>query len=231
MSLRNKFYVTAAFMLLAIGNMLAHEWENPPTKKQSGAQTKATVLMGYNNGLGLNASYAIANFAKGFPLTLRLGFNYSYINNPGVALDARHIFINGNSNGTPEKQGRFMGVNFDFVYPLSDHLSVYVGVRKIKSVSNFNFVGGNEDFDIITSPWGAGFGIDANFPINSKLSLLISGGSGYYFPAEMEGHGTIYRPDGEDIQTREDYVYADADQAVNQPKIELKAMIGLCFTL
>ena len=63
------------------------------------------VLAGYNRGLGFRANVTASNFAREFPFKLRLGLGYTFLN-PGDALDARRIFINNNTNGTPEKNGR-----------------------------------------------------------------------------------------------------------------------------
>ena len=62
------------------------------------------VLTGYNRGLGFQTKVTASNFAPEFPFKLRFGLGYTFLN-PGDALDARRIFINNNTNGTPEKHG------------------------------------------------------------------------------------------------------------------------------
>jgi len=43
----------------------------------------------------------------------------------------------------------------------------------------------------------------------------------------MHGHDATYSPDNENVNAREDYKYADADRAVNQPVLEFRAMVGV----
>ena len=43
----------------------------------------------------------------------------------------------------------------------------------------------------------------------------------------MNGHDTTYNPNDENVNPRKDYDYGDADEAVNQPKLEVRAMAGI----
>jgi hypothetical protein len=94
---------------------------------------------------------------------------------------------------------------------------------------NFNFVGGNEDFDITSNQWGAGIGVENYFRITPALDLVFSFGYDYFFSSTLYGHDTSYSPDGQDVNGRKDFTFEDADNAVNQPKHNIKAMVGLGY--
>ncbi len=57
----------------------------------------------------------------------------------------------------------------------------------------------------------------------------MSGGFDYYLATTLSGHDTAYNPDNENVSPREDYEYEDADEAINQPEIELRMMAGIRF--
>jgi hypothetical protein len=59
--------------------------------------------------------------------------------------------------------------------------------------------------------------------------LIFSFGYDYFFISTLYGHDTSYSPDGENVNGREDFTFQDADNAINQPKHNVKAMIGLSY--
>ncbi len=95
--------------------------------------------------------------------------------------------------------------------------------------ANFNFIGGNEDFDITSNQWGIGFGLKSYFEISHSFDFVASAGFDYYFDSELSGHDTRYNPDGEDINARNDYTYSDADGAINNPDFQLRLMVGINY--
>jgi hypothetical protein len=194
-----------------------------------------SFMTGYNGGLSFEAAGRLSQFASDFPLQMRFSIAYTYVKNPGHALDARHIFINDNSNGDPEKSGHYWDFGFDFLYKISllkmKSAYVYFGPHYSAFTGNFNFVGGNEDFDITSGQWGLAAGLMSFFPINTDWSFAVSGGLTYYFPSELSGHDTTYSPDGEHINARDPYGYGDANDAINQPNLEFRIMIGLSYLL
>lgn len=202
--------------------------------KKSSSKMQIGLKTGYKNGFSLNADFTLSHFAQDFPLALRLGLGYARVN-PGNAADARKIFINNATNGTPEKKGWFYDGKIDFLYETeiikSSQTYFYAGVRHARFTGNFNYIGGNEDFDVLVNPWGIGVGAELNYTISSKLLLTFNAGADYYFPAAMDGHGTIYRPDNENVNSRKDYQYSDADKAIGQPKFVLKALAGITYVL
>jgi hypothetical protein len=193
----------------------------------------AGFSLGYNNGFGFQASGYLSNFAQDFPLKLRLSIGYTLTSNPGSSPDARRIFINNATNGTPEKQGWFWDYKFDFMYRVNwlslRQLYLYGGPRYESFTGNFKYIGGNEDFDVITSQWGIGTGLQGFFSMSPTLDFTLSVGADYFFSNMLKGHDTEYYPDNENVNPREDYNYNDADKAINQPDLLLNFMIGINY--
>jgi hypothetical protein len=192
-----------------------------------------SVVGGYYGGVGLHLSGTLGNFAQGFPLSVRFSFGRASAE-PGDPLLARKVFINNNTNGTPEESGHVTTFRLDFSRPvnLSSHYrsAFFVGARHSRFVGEFVYVGGNEDFEVRCNQWGVGTGLDNFFAIGHSLDLVVTTGVDYYFAAKLYGHDSSYFPDGTSINSRDDYQYEDADDAVNQPKIRLMLMIGLSYS-
>jgi hypothetical protein len=170
---------------------------------------------GYNGGLGFLATGTMTNFAQDFPASLRGSIGYT-ISDPGSPTDARKIFINDNTNGTPEESGYW----WDSV--------LYFGPRYSMFTGNFNFIGGNEFFSVTSNQFGLGGGLETAFHINHRTNFVISAGVDYFFDNNLAGHDTEYSPNGEDINPR-DYTYDDADEAINQPALEFRLMTGINY--
>lgn len=215
-------------ILIAFGVLLLNTPNNLFASKYS-----AGFALGYNNGFGFQASGILSNFAQDFPLKLRLAISYSITSNPGSSPDARRVFINNATNGTPEKQGWFWDYKFDFMYRVNwlsmQRLYLYGGPRYESFTGNFKYIGGNEDFDVTTSQWGVGTGLQSFFSISPTLDLTLSAGVDYFFSSMLKGHDTEYFPDNENVNPREDYNYSDADKAINQPDFLLNFMIGINY--
>lgn len=198
----------------------------------SGAEFSGGLLLGYNGGPGLQFNGKVGQFAQGLPLQMNFAVAYSRVD-PGKAWEARSIFINDNTNGDPQKSGHFWDLRLDFMYQVRwlsiRQLYVFGGPRYALFNAHFNFVGGNEVFDISSNQWGWGLGLISYFPMTRKLDFVLSGGTDYYLASALTGHDTTYSPDGEDINSRRDYKYADADAAINQPRLKFKLMFGLNY--
>ncbi len=124
----------------------------------------------------------------------------------GIPLDARHVFINNNTNGTPTEDGHTWQLRFDLAHPVA-HLgkspvNLGLGARKAFFTGTFDFVGGNENFDVTGRPWGVGLVLD-----------------------------TSYSPDNDNVNPHEDYDWDDADAAINQPSLEALGLVGLRWRL
>ncbi len=193
----------------------------------------AGIQAGYNGGPGFYLNSELSDFARQFPFKLRLGAGWSSVANPGNALDARKIFINNAANGRPEKRGWLYSFRMDLLYPVSwfkmSDAFVYGGPRYSMFTANFNFVDGNEDFDITSDHWGWGMGLVKSFRINRHFVLQLDAGLDYFLSAIIYGHDTSYSPDDENVNPREDFKYDDADKAINQPRLNLRLMMGLNY--
>lgn len=154
---------------------------------------------------------------------------------PDKAWAARRIFINNNTGGTPEKNGWFWDTRLDFLYPVHwlslKRAYFYAGPRYTWFTGRFEFVGGNEDFDVYSDAWGLGAGLEAHFAINNKIDFVLGAGLDFYSTDHMHGHDTTYYSDGETVNGREDYTYDDADEAINQPKFVPTISIGINYQL
>lgn len=216
----------AAVILIAPAAVLG----NTPTGH--GPEFSGGAVLGYYGGFGFHVNAMVSNFAQDFPLAARIGLGFSSVE-PGKAADARRIFINDATNGTPEKSGRKLDFRFDFMYPVKllgmKQAYAFGGPRYSKFTGNFKYIGGNEDFDVVSNQWGFGLGVESFFPMSPKLDLVLSAGADYFGNAKLTGHDTSYSPDGDDSNPRDDYTYDDADDAIDQPKIEPRIMLGVRY--
>ena len=189
-------------------------------------------LGGYKGGTGFRLAGAVSNFSQGFPLFVELGVTYISLD-PGRALDVRRIFINQNTNGTPEKSGWIWNFNLDFLFPVRvlglPNAQLFLGVRRSLFTGDFVYVGGNEDFEVTCNAWGVGTGLRTTFPIARSLGLMVSAGLDYYPNTTLSGHDTYYTPENDNVNEKEEFQYPDADHAVNQPKVQPMMMVGLTY--
>ncbi len=190
------------------------------------------ISAGYTDGFGLQGNIIISDFAEDFPLSARFALGYTTLD-PGNPADARRIFINDATNGVPEKSGTDWNVRFDFLYQVPflslRRFYVFSGLRYSAFSAEFNFVDGNEFFNINCNQWGLGLGGESYFMLVPGFDLVFSIGADYYFSSALEGHDTSYSPDGQNINSRRGYTYYEADQAINQPKVMLRALIGFNY--
>ncbi len=197
-----------------------------------GAQYNGGFLLGYSGGPGGQINGMVSEFSRGFPMAMRFAIGYTSVE-PGDAFGARRVFINDATNGTPSQKGWFWDFRFDFVYRFKtatfSNFAFFLGPRYLKYTANFLFVGGNEDFLVNTNQWGLGLGLDGNFAIGQKADLVLTGGLDYYQDAKLSGHDTSYSPSGGDVNSRKGYSYAEADEVINQPKLEPRLMIGVSY--
>lgn len=188
---------------------------------------------GLKGGFSYRATAGISDFARGFPFGIDLSATYSTIN-PGDPLRARRIFINQNTNGTPEKSGWTWDIRMDFMYNLRlqniKGFYLYAGPRVSLFTADFNYVDGNEDFEVTSTQWGVGLGVKGVFAISQVLDLTMTAGADAYFPSTLYGHGTTYTPDDMNVNAKEEFTYKDAAAAVKTPKFQPVLMMGLSFT-
>lgn len=206
----------------------------PPNGQARASEYRLGVLAGTHGGPGVSAQITAHEMVPGAHWKARLGLTYA-TRNPGHAGDAREIFINDAENGTPEKSGRLWTWALDLLVPLrrgrDGAIDLYAGPRYASFTGNFRYIGGNEDFEIRQRTWAFGGGLEHRLPLSDRVSLGLQAGADAYLQSSLSGHDTTYSPDGDDVNPRKDFVYDDADEAVRQPKLEIRAMIGLSIRL
>lgn len=204
----------------------------PKQSPSSAPSLTGSFLLGYSGGTGGHVSVTISNLAKDFPFALRFGLGYVTLD-PGNPAEARINFINDATNGTPEESGDRYDYRLDFMYPTHwfglKRAFALGGVRHSRFTGTFNYVGGNEKFDVTTNQWGLGFGIETYFAMSRRVDLILAGGVDHYFESTLSGHDTSYSPDGESVNGRDGYDYDTADDAINQPKTGVRVMMGIAY--
>jgi len=227
------------FVVLCIvpcGSVLSGQEKSATTLKFS-----AGFITGYNRGYGFQGNFAAKNFDSGFPFQLRFGLGYTFLN-PGNAEDARRIFVNNATNGTPEKKGHSIDYRLDFMLPRTifnvENSYLVFGPRFSTFVGDFKYVGGNEDFEVRSHQWGIGAEIENRFRMIKNIDLVLAYGLDFYFPGTLTGHDTSYSPDNDNVNPKNDnqndnvqFKYNDANKAINQPVLMPYIMLGLNFSL
>jgi len=204
----------------------------PPPARAT--ETSVGLGLGASAGFGAQADLTLDHFTRDLPLSLRLAGAYSG-RDAGTALAARRVFINDNTNGTPEASAQTWQLRLDLLYPVARvgpaPVRLGAGVRRAWFAGTFDFVGGNEAFDVTASPWGVGLLLDAGFAVSDRLDFALQLGLDRYFDSRLEGHDTAYEPDGDHVNPRDGYGWEDADEAVHQPQLEVFGLIGLRLRL
>jgi hypothetical protein len=67
--------------------------------------------------------------------------------------------------------------------------------------------------------------------MSQRADFLVGAGLDNYFKSTLEGHDTAYDPHGEAVNGRDGYDYGTADEAIHQPKLQLRAMLGVAYRL
>ncbi len=190
--------------------------------------------VGTEAGPGGHLQGSFRDFAAELPLTARFSLGY-HSTDAGDPYAARHVFINDNTNGTPEDSARYYQARFDLVFPLTrlgpQRIYLFGGPRWASYKAEFVYVGGNEDFEVRTSPWGMGLGVETYFAVKPGTDFVLQVGLDHFQSDTLDGHDTAYTPDGDHINPRDGYDYDSADEAVNQPRTEFMLMMGLQMKL
>lgn len=228
MGLRTGFSATVLALLLGVplraqSVSSAEAWEVSPSVSLGG-------FAGYQRGLSFQFWGTAEGFAAGFPVQVRLRLGRTGVD-AGNAGDARRVFINDATNGTPKESGRTWDIGLDGLYPVGLRTTVFGGLRYARFKANFKFVGGNEDFDVTSSHWGLAAGAEASYPMGRRTALIFTGGLEYFFSSRLTGHDTSYSPDGDNVNPRQDFTYIDADQAVGQPTWRPMLLLGVRYRL
>jgi hypothetical protein len=212
---------------LAVAVVLASE-----PQAADAAGWNAGLSLGMKGGFSYSGSFGVTDFARGFPFGLDFSATFSSIN-PGDATRARRIFVNQNTNGSPEKTGSTWDLRMDFMYNLRlqsvKGLYLFAGPRVSFFAGDFKFVDGNEDFEVTTTQWGVGVGARGVFSISQVIDLTLTAGVDGYFPSSLYGHSTLYSPDDNNVDPKETFKYKDAAAAINTPRIQPVFLMGLAY--
>ena len=194
--LRNIFLIISAFIFIT-----SEVFSQTAPPLAANPKFSLGVLFGNTDNFGINISGTISEFSYDIPLTIKFSGGYN-VRDAGNPVDARKIFINDNTNVDPDKSGHSIDFRLDFAYPVRlfaiRKSLLYIGPIYSMHTSIFDFVGGNEFFDISTSQFGLGAGLETYFGISPNLSFVFSGGFDYYFDAQVGGHDSFYNSDGTD---------------------------------
>jgi len=227
------------FSLLAMCLLICSFYGFSQTKSDS--KKSVTIQTGYNRGYGVMGSFAIHNIAQGLPGNFRFGIGMNWLS-PGNGADARRIFINNATNGVLEKKGKSFDFRVDYMmssklFNLKNSYIVF-GPRYSSFNANFNFIGGNENFDIKSKQWGIGLGFESFFKMTDQLDLSFATGLDYFFNSTLSGHDTSYDPSDENINVRNDnennnvpFTYKSANDAIKQPRLMPRLMVGVLYKL
>jgi len=209
--------------------------------KENNSKFALGILFGYNRGFGTQVNATVFNPIPSLPIHLRAGIGFTSLE-PGNSADARRIFINNATNGVPEEKAKAFDYRLDVLIPITllGNAETYIsaGPRYSSFRANFKYVGGNEDFDVTTKQFGFGAGLEAHFRISPKLDAVILGGLDYYLDATLIGHDTQYSPDNDNVNARNDnendnaiFTYGDADDAIKQPQLMPRLLVGIQYRL
>lgn len=196
---------------------------------------------GYNRGIGFQISATALHPLESLPVQIRLGIGITSLD-PGNSADARRIFINNATNGVPEEKARSFDYRLDFMldsdFINSDDSKIVFGPRYSSFKANFEYIGGNENFDVISRQIGLGLGYESQFRMNDNLNLMAAVGLDYFFNSTLTGHDTSYSPDNDNVNPRNDnanndepFTYHDANKAIKQPSIMPRVLVGVVYML
>jgi hypothetical protein len=198
----------------------------------SAVDLRFDLLAGYNHGLGARGEVAALHLFKGMPLGVMLGLGYTRLD-PGHADQARRVFINEATDGTPEKEGYFLDFRLDGIWYLQsrklENLGIFFGLRRDMFRGRFRYVGGNEDFTVSANDWGLGAGVRGELKLSKHINLLGAAGLDLYPFSTLYGHDATYSSTGNNSNAREDFGWKDADKAINQPRLVPSVMVGLAW--
>jgi len=198
------------------------------------AEFSTVLALGYGKGVTVQASGMASNFARNFPLGVEFSVGWETVA-AGKAVDARRIFVNEATNGTPESSGSMWVFRLDLLYkvPFSGPKAtfLYGGVRRSYFDGTFSYVGGNEEFDVTSLQWGFGVGAKTYFEITNKLDLSLNIGVDGFLNGTMHGHDSTYSPDNSNVNPKEKFTYTDASKAVYTPRIAPIVTFGITYGL
>ncbi|MBN2657579.1 MAG: hypothetical protein JXR86_11010 [Spirochaetales bacterium] len=200
-------------------------------------QLSEELAVGYYSDLGATIGLRLEDRETDFPLFVQVRGGTVYQFEPGNAEDARKIFINDNEGGNIEEYGLsfLFALDAGWKLPVKENLTAELALSGLINhyEAHFSFIGNNESFSVKTTTWGVGLsgGLRMKFS-RSRTSLSVKAGLEFFPKTRIDAHGTYYyNPDGLDDNPRQDYIYGDADEAINQPFLRPSVQVGILFPI
>jgi hypothetical protein len=200
-------------------------------------------LAGYQQGYGLRILGTVSELAPDFPIGFQFGFGYT-LRDPGNPAAARAVFINDNTNGTADDMGAHVwDLRADVVWLIRkagklENVGIFAGPRYSMFTGRFRFVGGNEDFLVESNSVGVGAGLRGELRLGARWSLAAALGVDWFPKTSIYSHDATYASSGASTNARAKngdaatygyYGWADADRAVNQPKLVPSVLLGVAW--
>jgi hypothetical protein len=197
------------------------------------AELAWTALGGYQQGAGLRVLGTLSRLTPAIPVAIQFGFGYTIVD-PGNPAAARRVFINDNTDGTPEESGHVWDLRADLVWMLGrvnflDEVGIFFGPRYSMFTGRFRAVGGNEDWLVEQSVWGVGAGARAELKMNPRWSIAGAVGLDWFPYNSLYSHDTTYSSTGYVVNGHHAYGWGDADKAINQPKLVPSLLVGVAW--
>jgi hypothetical protein len=221
--------VVLALLAAAVVSMPAHAIE------------KYDILMGgYYKGPSVSGTFGLNDIFEKVPVGAEIGLGYSWTG-AGDGIMARRVFINDNTGGNNDAQssGGVLDFGLNATYPLIQSYGpvkfyVFGGPRYSHYDIRWDYVGGNEDFDIVANSWGLGGGLRGIMPLGKGFNAVMQLGLDYYFPTSIYGHDATYYPNDSNVNARQktagvNYTYDDAVNSTTVPHIRPRVMVGIQF--
>jgi len=231
MPLRRLVLVTAA-TLLVLDAGLAAAVPGPRTAARPPMLASTGFSLGSNGGLGGEAHLSFDRFAGGLPIAARFELAYRQTD-AGDPILARRVFVNQATDGTPASSANRWDFRLDAVHTFRaiPNLSVYGGPRFSMYAAHFDYIGGNEVFDVDSRQFGLGMGLESRYPMTPRSDLIVGAGVDRYLDAAISGHDSTYNPDGTTVNAKENFTYAIANRAIHQPEWAPRLTLGVGYKL
>jgi hypothetical protein len=171
-------------------------------------------------------------------MEIELGYSWTPAGNGTLA---RQVFINQDTGGDQDAQssGGVLDFAFNATYPLVQSYGpvkfyAFGGPRIGHYDVRWDYVGGDEDFDVVSWVFGLGGGLRGIMPLGKKMNAVLQLGVDYYPRTSIYGHDATYYPNNNNINERNNgagytYTYADAVDATTVPHFRPRVMLGIQF--
>jgi len=195
---------------------------------------------GYYDGPSVAGTFGLGDLFETVPLGVEVELGYSW-SDTGDAILARRVFINDQTGGNDAAQssGGTLDLGLNATYPLNKTYGkvkffMFGGPRYARWDVRHEYVGGNEDFDVVSHVWGLGGGLRGVMPLSEHFSAILQLSLDYYPRSSIYGHDATYYPDNHNINARTNtqgytYMYEDAERATAVPHVRPRVMIGIQF--